>query len=228
MKRFLWLVIVVISGCSTTPNSSLQYSVTDISRAPAPVHNLRVGVSWFEDARPRANPTPSFDVGPASGQIHRGKIGGHLAIVLTKHLQHVNLFRETVFVGGSWTKKANAFDAQLTGTVTQFYSFNEYLSADKIGQVAGMFGGVLGGAVADQTLFKLNRRYVTEIQLADVRLVDSKTGKVLWSGVVNQRLEGTTTLQANSLEGHAPWKILLKQAMADLARQLQEAKIQRI
>lgn len=231
MKNFLRVVgfTIACTGCATIPDSSLKYSLADVPRTATPAHDLRVGVSWFDDARPRKNQKPPFDVGPVSGDIEKGKIGGHIAIVFSRHLQQANAFRETVFVGGGWKKKAAGFDAQLTGTVKSFYFFREYLPADKVANTAVMFGGVfslIGAAGADQILVGLDRKYISEIILEDVKLVESGTGKTLWQGSVSKRLEGTTTLQNDAMGDNVPWKQALKQALTELVGELQSAKIQ--
>lgn len=222
-------VAVVCVGCSTTPTSLLQYALADIPKAPAPAHDLRVGVSWFNDDLPRKNPKPPFDVGSRTGQIQKGKIGGHIAIALTRHLQQANVFRETTFVGGAWKKKAQKFDAQLTGTVKLFYSFHEYLPADRVGNAAVMFSGVagvIGGAMADQILIGLDRKYLSELVLEDVRLVESGTGKILWKGSISKKLEGTTSLQQSASDDNAPWKQALKLVVIELVEGLQYAKLE--
>lgn len=199
IQAVLVAVLGVTGGCV-----SVAYDCSDLSPTAQDARraSMSVAVTTFRDARPdsekHAPPPPPLFGSPrimktCDSQFKHDDVGSGIGEALARHFNHVCLFGDTVFVnipGGYTTNalaglRASGHDAVLVGTVRHLEAIGHFARVDR-----SFFssGGSLLGILLVPFMYLEKNVNEADVELADLKLIDTASGKELWSGAASNIL----------------------------------------
>ena len=188
MRRYLLLFgALLVEACAA---HRPEYRLDDrVAPQASGAYAIRVAVGSFEDIRDPDDVPPVALTGCQSAQVSLAK--GALEETVARYLQHAGVFGHVEMVEaalGTPTQlpqlKAAGFDALLLGKLTQYQG--SYCTPES--------------SLLDVVFFPISivyklawqpRLHVGITELVDVTLLDTRTGRVLWSGQASEKVTET-------------------------------------
>jgi len=182
---------LIAMGC-TTP---IKYDLTDLNETGvnSSRQSIKVAITPFEDLRPvtEKNAPSNFSAIQLNDRAIEGdNVAKSISEALASHFNHVKLFQSVdVFdeAGSEPTEDVNkrlydlGYQAVLTGKVKHFHSTAYTTTLDKVAPILAFFVPVSAIVTIPMVLSEKNT-HDTNVEIIDVKLTETRTGKVLWSG----------------------------------------------
>lgn len=159
--------------------------------------------------------------------------------MIAQHLNQRGLFLKTDFIDARSTEFLDKnkkelfeeYDLVLTGKIKHYYGFCKMIGDIKDDGAAvalllggGLLGGALGVVTEQGEYEALPKKIEGYTALTEIKLVDLKSGRILWSGEAVNRFKDTKSKYASSMykEAHSS----LRNAVDELIEKLKESKIE--
>ena len=229
--RFILALSILLGsvGCA----GHVSYSVGEVPRFPPGQQRaaMRVAMAIFEDRRPFVERTESsrFDSAHATSDFGDicTKLPQQIAGAMTAHFSKARLFARVTVVEDWFADdspealtlaRVQGFDALLVGRISHYYACSWERTPEKIFRwlAVSESGLVLLPFWLAVELLNVNET-MTNVELTDLKLTDTTTGAVLWSGSFSVHRNEKYRLRPSSLELASE---ALKGIVAQMAEQI--------
>jgi hypothetical protein len=178
-------------GCTTPIKydlTNLEMTTTSPSR-----QSLKVAILPFEDLRPEIekNASSTYSTIRLNDRAIEGEsVSKSISEALAAHFNHVKLFQSVDVFDETGTEPISGINKRLhdlgysavfTGKVRHFHSVAYATTLDKVAPIVAFLIPVSAAITIPMILAEKNN-IDTLVEIVDVRLNETRTGKVLWSG----------------------------------------------
>ena len=188
------IVLAAGTGCTTV----IKYDLANLStaRPDSKRQAMRVAVAPLQDMRSAEEKDPQnityFETRDRifeGGDVARG-----ISNALVTHFNHVQLFKITELVDKSVAlpssdvvekMKGFGFDALFTGTIKHFYGAGHPTAFDRAATLLALIPVTI--VVTIPIMLAEDNQNEGFVEIVDVRLTDTKSGGVLWSGTFSKK-----------------------------------------
>ena len=193
----LTVVVMIGTGCT----KAVKYDFTDLNITPpnSARQSMKVAIMPFEDLRSRKGTKPSGGLGKMEIQdrmVEGGNVPRSINNALAEHFNHVQLFKTVETLEESDTsispdviKKIRdlGYDAFITGKIKRFYGAGYATTFDKVAAPLAFIPITI--VVTIPIMMLQNNHNEGHVELIDIQLTETKTGKALWSGSFAKKTE---------------------------------------